>query len=82
MLYKQPSNLIHILFEIIAQGVKIMEIQKTFQSHFKLLCVMGQLLYWNRQSVKYLNLELHVNRQMRLWIMQIRREFQYGSYGV
>jgi hypothetical protein len=45
MLYKQPYNLIRIVFEIFVPRVKRMKIQKTFQSHFKLFCAMGQLLY-------------------------------------
>jgi hypothetical protein len=40
------KGLIHLVFKIFAKCIKLME--TIVQDWFKLFCIMGQILYWNR----------------------------------
>jgi hypothetical protein len=69
------SVLVLIVSEIFIQSIKLMKVQEIFQDTFKLISIMGQVLYLNRQTIEHLDptivCSLLVCWQVGYWLMQV-----------
>jgi hypothetical protein len=65
-----------IATKIFIQSIKWMDIQEIFQSMFKLISVIRQVLYWRRQAIEHTNTRIKCSLlvcwQVGYWLMQVR----------
>jgi hypothetical protein len=70
------SVLVLIATEIFIQSIKWKKVQEIFQGTFKLISIVGQVLYLSRQTIEHLDprivRSLLVCWQVGSWLMQVQ----------